>query len=399
MTDKAKAPVQNDDAPSGVEDGAANSAFLADMIGDRGGLSMDDAVEAIAGSDLLDAFIKNEEPKDNRRQGDDGDDQPAREASEEQDDESSDEVDDDPDADQDGQGDDEPPVEESEDQGGAELLTRDENGKLKKLDLDDIEVPFELDGEEQFMTLAEVQQELKDNRLRRDDYTRKTQELGQRVAQEVERRTAERQAELDQGYERLNVLHGIIGDHLVRDVSYHDVLKAVGGNHEKAGKEMERLQRQRSAYQEAVQAMEKRESELSQANVRETLSSVRQSVSEWRDQRVFQRDLGKLEEFFRTQGFDDSDIVAVFQKPSYLLMAKKAFEFDKMSKVRSQKKRGEKAIRLGQSKAPAADKKNTQPRRPRRTQRARGDMWSQLNGATVGLSQEEAIDQIAKSLG
>ena len=402
-TDKAKAPVESDGPVREADlDPGANSAFMTEMLGDRGGYSMDQAAEFFAGSDLLDAFIKGDDEADNQGQaGRESEDRAPQRSDDGQSDELPADESDDLETDEGGQGDD-APGEESEGDGNAVLLTRGADGKLVELGLEDIEVPFELDGEQQQMSLAEIQQELRDNRLRRDDYTRKTMEVGQRVSEEVRRQTAERQAQLDEGLNRLKVVFEAFGDHLGKDVSFDELKKHYGGNADHAGHAFSRIQKFNRALEETRQGMEQRATETRNANIETTLQALRSEVPEFRDEKAFTAELRGMREFFLAEGLTGDQVALVFQDPAYAKLARKAYLGDKLLRQAKQPvRRGKTTVRLGQAKAPNAKAAANRRVQAQRKQRVRPDPFAALNtgGVKVGYSESEALDLIVGSLG
>ena len=372
MADKPDGPVSGDTRAADL-DPAANGAFVEEMLGDRGGYSEAQAIDKIVNSEgLLETLLSDD--GDNPGEGDDGKPQPPRSDPEEQGDEPSSDDDDETVSDEDGQ-DDTSPIESSEDAGdGRELFTQKKDGTYAKASLDDVEVPFMLDGEEQHLTLSEIQRELTENRLRRDDYSRKTQEVSRRIAEGIRRQTAERQAALDRGYERLEVILHAFGGSLDRDVDFESLKKQHGGDAEKAGHALAQMQTFQSKLKEAEEDLRTRQQEQSRMNIDTTLAAVQDATPEWRDNRVFQRELGNLRDFFLSQGLDSDDITAILQKPAYFHLARKAYQGEQLiKKVKETRTRSKKPIRLGKNVAPTTPEPKPKARRARVKNRAPRD--------------------------
>lgn len=384
--DKAKAPNVDDNA-------AANASFLDSMLGGQDAYTLDQGAEMLANSDSVMDALLGKQTDETSDQDDDRDQSDA----EDNGDEPSDDVDDDEEADDDGK-DDVSPDDESEESNGS-LLTRDEKGNLKAVGLEDVVVPFELDGEKQELTLAEIQQELTDNRLRRSDYTRKTQDIARKVQEGARKATAERQADLDRGYERLEVVLSAFGANLDQDVTFEQLKAQYGGDAEKAGNALTQRQAIKASLAGAESDMQARRQQAMQENASQTLEAFRETDPRFRSADAFNKELDGLREYFLSEGLDDNDIAAILQKPAYLNIAMAAMRGDKLVKKTAQKPiKQKKSIRLGTSKAPATADAN-KSRRTRKPNRAsRSSVIDQFTKGPSGLSEQEAAAQIERAL-
>ncbi|MEZ5935827.1 MAG: hypothetical protein R3F54_28740 [Alphaproteobacteria bacterium] len=217
--------------------------------------------------------------------------------------------------------------EESEADEPFELFTIGKDGKREKVDLDDLEVPVTINGEDQLLGMAE----LRKGYLRQADYTRKTQEVAERVEREAEAAREELSADFSERMKHVDDVLAVFGSTFDREPSFEQLKAQYGGDDAKAWQAMKSWRAMADKVSKARELAAKRDREAEEAASRETvkavqrtISTLRETVPEWRDQAKFEAESGAMRQFMLSNGLGDDDIIGVLQKPAYVLLMRDA---------------------------------------------------------------------------
>lgn len=217
--------------------------------------------------------------------------------------------------------------EESEADKTFELFTIGKNGKREKVEVDDLDVPVTIDGEEQFLAIDELRQ----GYLRQADYTRKTQEVAERVEREAEAAREELSADFSERMTQIDGLLSVFGSSFDREPTLDQLTAQYGGDKDKAWRAKENWRAMADKISKAKDLAAKRDQEAEEQAQREavktvqrTIATLRETVPEWRDHAKFEAESGALRKFMLGNGLDDEDIIGVLQKPAYVLLMRDA---------------------------------------------------------------------------
>jgi hypothetical protein len=256
--------------------------------------------------------------------------------------------------------------EESEADETFELFTIGKNGKREKVEIDDLDVPITIDGEDQFLALGE----LRKGYLRQADYTRKTQEIAERVEREAEAAREELSADFSERMTQIDGLLSVFGSTFDREPSLEQLKAQYGGDDAKAWQAMNNWRAMADKIGKAKALAAKRDQEAAEAanretvkNVQRTIATLRETVPEWKDKAKFEAESGALRKFMLSNGLDDEDIFGILQKPSYVLLVRDAMYGQSLRKkkpdVRARRRAAPKTVntRSGSLDKPTADQR------------------------------------------
>lgn len=285
-----------------------------------GPMDLSAALDLVTGNSEVETFLRLDDDDQNTADDpEDADDQ-------DQDDDQSDVGEDDDDAEEDDQGDDQSD-EESEAEDDLALFTLDEDGKRQAVDLDSLEVPVTIDGEDQRLAIDE----LKKGYLRQRDYTRKTQEVSAKVAEATEDRLAELESDFSERSQAIDAIVEVFGGSFDKEPSIEALKQQYGGDEAKAWRALTQWKAVADKMKGAQSLIKQREAEAAQkeqrqavARVNQTVSSLRESIPEWKDQARFDAESRAMRGFMLKNGLDDDDIFAVLQKPAYVMLIRDA---------------------------------------------------------------------------
>jgi hypothetical protein len=225
---------------------------------------------------------------------------------------------------------------ESEADETLKLFTVGEDGKREEVDLDDLEVPVEIDGEDQLLAMGE----LRKGYLRQADYTRKTQQLRERVEEGI----AEEREQLTADFsERLTAIDGIVEVFGVFDKEPDlDALTAQYGGNEKAALQAMRnwqkmgqhLKKAKGLQAKAAEDKAAKDHQQLVAKVNRTVQTLRETVPEWADADRFNTESSEIRSFMLKNGLDDQDILQILQKPDHVLLMRDAMYGQQMKSKR-----------------------------------------------------------------
>lgn len=217
--------------------------------------------------------------------------------------------------------------EESEADGDFKLFTIGEDGKQEAVDIDDLEIPVEIDGEDQLLAVDE----LRKGYLRQADYTRKTQAISEKVAEEIETEREKLSADFSERMQAIDGIEAVFGKVFDQEPTLEQLTAQYGGDKDRAwaalkqwkgfseqiGKAKE-LQKRRAAEDQ------QRELGQIQATITRTIKSLRETVPEWKDKAKFDADSADMRAFMLKNGLDDDDIVQILQKSGHVLLIRDA---------------------------------------------------------------------------
>ncbi len=240
-------------------------------------------------------------------------------ASEQSDDDEDDEEEDDDNAEDDDQGEDQSD-DDSEVESASGLFIRDDKGKLKGADPADIELDLTIDGEQQTMSLAE----LRDGYMRTDDYTRKTQEFSQRVAEEVQTELTDAHAKLDERTKEFDVIVETFTGLASQPPNFQQILAQHGGDAEAAGRHFDQINALRGRLAEVRKAIDERETRKSTQeqkaladNAERTLKILKESVPEWKDPKAFKKEETEITAYMGEMGITQQELVQIMQNVKF----------------------------------------------------------------------------------
>ena len=136
------------------------------------------------------------------------------------------------------------------------LFTKGDDGKFVSLKEDELEIDVEVGGEQQTVSL----EELRNGYQRHDDYTRKTQALAQTVAEKAAEATAEREAQLDERAQDLDIILATFGGLLDQTPDLNKLKEQYGGDADRAWQAFSQQQALQATLKKAkTQAEERRQ--------------------------------------------------------------------------------------------------------------------------------------------
>ncbi len=328
MAGKDSASTADNGSTSDTRDPTAPAISETDMPQFMG---QDEAADLLAGS--IESLLNLGSGEDDRPDDDQDDDQSAAgdegedgddddQAEGQSDDDAEDETDDEDDetAEDDDQGEDDQSDDDSEVESASGLFARDKNGKLIEASLDAIEVDLEIGGEQETKTLAE----LRDGYMRTDDYTRKTQQFAQRVAEEVQQGLQDGYAKIDERANELDVIIQTFTADFKDPPNFQDLLRKNGGDPEAAGRQFDsinklrdRMASARAAVEENQKRKQTQENRTLADNAERTLKILKESIPEWKNPKVFKKEETEITAYLNEMGMTQQDLVRIMQDVKY----------------------------------------------------------------------------------
>lgn len=249
----------------------------------------------------------------------------------------------------------------SEDEGDFEAA--EEAEEFDDASFDILSAKVEVDGEE--ITV----EELKRDRLRQRDYTRKTQELAE-LRRQVESQNEEMQRERAQYAQMLPALQERLMQPAEQEPDWDTLYDTDPAMAAKAERQWRRQQEERAAQLEAVQAERQRMAQLEQQRMEEMQARyfeeqrqvLPEIIPEWRDSKVASKEAKDIRAFLLGEGFTEQDVNGL-QNATLVKLARKAMLYDKgqtrateaKKKPRTQKAKTLKAGSRGSQPKPSSE--------------------------------------------
>ena len=215
----------------------------------------------------------------------------------------------------------------SEDEGDFEAA--EEAEEFDDASFDILSAKVEVDGEE--ITV----EELKRDRLRQRDYTRKTQELAE-IRRQVEAQNEEIQRERAQYAQMLPVLQERLMQPAEQEPDWDTLYDTDPTMAAKAERQWRKQQEERAAQLEAVQAERQRMAQIEQQRMEqmqaryfeEQRQVLPEIIPEWRDTKVASKEAKDIRAFLLGEGFTEQDVNGL-QNATLVKLARKAMLYDK----------------------------------------------------------------------
>ena len=249
----------------------------------------------------------------------------------------------------------------SEDEGDFEAA--EEAEEFDDASFDILSARVEVDGEE--ITV----EELKRDRLRQRDYTRKTQELAE-IRRQVEAQNEEIQRERAQYAQMLPALQERLMQPAEQEPDWDTLYDTDPTMAAKAERQWRKQQEERTAQLEAVQAERQRIAQLEQQRMEqmqaryfeEQRQVLPEIIPEWRDSKVASKEAKDIRAFLLGEGFSEQDVNGL-QNATLVKLARKAMLYDKgqtrateaKKKPRTQKAKTLKAGSRGSQPKPSSE--------------------------------------------
>jgi len=249
----------------------------------------------------------------------------------------------------------------SEDEGDFEAA--EEAEEFDDASFDILSAKVEVDGEE--ITV----EELKRDRLRQRDYTRKTQELAE-LRRQVESQNEEIQRERAQYAQMLPALQERLMQPAEQEPDWDTLYDTDPTMAAKAERQWRKQQEERAAQLEAVQAERQRMAQLEQQRMEqmqaryfeEQRQVLPEIIPEWRDSKVASKEAKDIRAFLLGEGFTEQDVNGL-QNATLVKLARKAMLYDKgqtrateaKKKPRTQKAKTLKAGSRGSQPKPSSE--------------------------------------------
>ena len=249
----------------------------------------------------------------------------------------------------------------SEDEGDFEAT--EEAEEFDDASFDILAAKVEVDGEE--ITV----EELKRDRLRQRDYTRKTQELAE-LRRQVETQSDEMQRERAQYAQILPALQERLEQPAEQEPDWDTLYDTDPAMAAKAERQWRRQQEERTAQLEAVKAERQRMAQLEQQRMEqmqaryfeEQRQVLPEIIPEWRDSKVASKEAKDIRAFLLGEGFTEQDVNGL-QNATLVKLARKAMLYDKgqtrateaKKKPRTQKAKTLKAGSRGSQPKPSSE--------------------------------------------
>ncbi len=294
-------------------------------------MSKDEAASLLEGSlDALLGLTKDDDEGDDDGDTDQGSDQSnAGDDDDETEDETSDDdqgdddqsAEDDEDDGDDDQGDDQS-EDEPETDSPTGLFTRNEKGKLVAADPADIELIRVIDGEEQTLTV----QDLEDGYMRQIDYTRKTQNLAKTVNTKVDEGLEEGFAKLDERGIELDAIIETFTGLASKSPDFGTLLARHNGDGNAAQREFQQIEALRSRLDQARTAVKERDERAKEKAARDvaknadrTVEIIRDTVPGLKSEAGFKRTADQMSAYLTGIGLSRDEILGgVLQNPAYV---------------------------------------------------------------------------------
>jgi hypothetical protein len=249
----------------------------------------------------------------------------------------------------------------SEDEGDFEAT--EEAEEFDDASFDILSARVEVDGEE--ITV----EELKRDRLRQRDYTRKTQELAE-LRRQVETQSDEMQRERAQYAQILPALQERLEQPAEQEPDWDTLYDTDPTMAAKAERQWRKQQEERTAQLDAVKAERQRMAQLEQQRMEqmqaryfeEQRQVLPEIIPEWRDSKVASKEAKDIRAFLLGEGFTEQDVNGL-QNATLVKLARKAMLYDKgqtrateaKKKPRTQKAKTLKAGSRGSQPKPSSE--------------------------------------------
>ena len=249
--------------------------------------------------------------------------------------------------------------EQSEEYAEGELEDEEEAEELGDASFDILSAEVEVDGE---VTTVE---ELKRDRLRQRDYTRKTQELAD-FKREVDLQSQELDRERAQYAQILPALQQQIEQAGAQEPDWDTLYDTDPTMAARAERQWRKQQEERQAQLQAVQAEQQRLGKLNEQKRQmfvdrytdEQRQVLPEMIPEWRDAKVATKEAADLRGFLLSEGFSETDVTEL-RSATLVKLARKAMLYDRgQTRAKSAKQQPKKQA----SKTLKSGSRATQPR-------------------------------------
>jgi hypothetical protein len=211
----------------------------------------------------------------------------------------------------------------------GELETEEDYEQDDNASFDILTAKVEVDGEE--ITV----EELKNDRLRQRDYTRKTQELAD-LRREVDARDAEIARKDAQYAQLLPALQERLEQPMEQEPDWDKLYDTDPNMAARAERQWRKQQDERSAQLEAIRQERMRMAELEQQRnaefearyTEEQRNILPDLIPEWRDTKVAKQEATDLRNFLLTEGFTENDVNGL-RNATLVKLARKAMLYDR----------------------------------------------------------------------
>ena len=211
----------------------------------------------------------------------------------------------------------------------GELETEEDYEQDDSASFDILAATVEVDGEE--ITV----EELKNDRLRQRDYTRKTQELAQ-LRREVEARDAEIASKDAQYAQLLPALQERLEQPMEQEPDWDKLYDTDPNMAARAERQWRKQQDERNAQLEAIRQERMRMAELEQQRnaefearyTEEQRNILPDLIPEWRDTKVAKQEATDLRNFLLNEGFTENDVNGL-RNATLVKLARKAMLYDR----------------------------------------------------------------------
>lgn len=210
-----------------------------------------------------------------------------------------------------------------------------------------------------------TEDELLNGYSRQQDYSRKTQELAERRKQ-IEALEAEIETERSQYAQLLPALKQQLEQQVQQEPDWDALYERDPIEATKLERQWRQVKEQRQAQIEAVEAEQKRLTEIQQQKfqaeqqryLQEQQRKLPELIPEWKDTKRAQTESQELRDYLISSGFSEQDVSGI-TNAQVVAMARKAMMFDKgqtvVRKAKEQPKKGPKTLKAGS--------RGTQPRK------------------------------------